>query len=159
MSASHAPAYSHATALVIGECGVLISGDSGSGKSALALACIAAANARGDFAALVGDDRVQLLTRHGRVIGVGHPAIAGQIERRGWQIESAPTIASAVLRLVVHMVTETAAQKLPRLANGGAQSIEIAGVLVPFLAVDARRDRFDQAALVLAAISAAALEK
>src|SRR5579885_12565 len=45
--------YLHATAAVVGEAGVLIRGPSGSGKSSLAFALIAAAKASGLFARLI----------------------------------------------------------------------------------------------------------
>ena len=48
----------HATAVVVGESGVLLRGPSGAGKSSLALALIWAARERAGFAALVADDRV-----------------------------------------------------------------------------------------------------
>ena len=48
----------HATAIVIGETGVLIRGRSGSGKSSLALALVARVRLAGGFAAFVADDRV-----------------------------------------------------------------------------------------------------
>ena len=47
----------HATALVVGESGVLLRGPSGAGKSSLALALIWAARERAVFAALIADDR------------------------------------------------------------------------------------------------------
>lgn len=153
------PPYIHATALVIGEAGVLIQGAPGSGKSALALACIAAAGAAGRFAALIGDDRVRLVARHGRLIAAGHPAIAGQIERRGLAIEPALGCPLVVLRLAVSIVSDSAeAARLPRLPWSEANLTKIDGVALPFLKIDARRGRFDQAALVLAALAAAALQ-
>ena len=74
--------YVHATAIVVGESGVLVRGPSGSGKSRLAALLLAEAERRGTLARLVGDDRVALSTRGGKLIAGAHPASAGLIERR-----------------------------------------------------------------------------
>ena len=73
----------HAACVVLGEAGVLIRGESGAGKSSLALGLIEAAPAHGLFGALVADDRVRITCAHGRLVARPHPAIAGRIELRG----------------------------------------------------------------------------
>ena len=55
----------HATAVAIGEAGILIRGASGSGKSSLAMDLIFVARHQARFASLVGDDRIDLDTRGG----------------------------------------------------------------------------------------------
>jgi len=70
----------HATAVAIEDCGLLILGPSGSGKSALALALMAAG------ARLVADDRVILRVEGERLVAECPPAIAGRIEARGMGI-------------------------------------------------------------------------
>jgi HPr kinase/phosphorylase len=93
--------YIHATAIAIAEAGVLIRGPSGAGKSSLAFALIAAAESAGLFAMLVGDDRIGVELRGGRVIARGHPSILGKIERRGQGIFEVPFLPAVVVRLVV----------------------------------------------------------
>jgi len=61
----------HASAVVVGEVGVVIRGPSDSGKSALALALLAVARERRLFAALIGDDRVSIAIEAGRVLARG----------------------------------------------------------------------------------------
>ncbi len=73
----------HANALLLGSAGVLLRGPSGAGKSGLGLELIHLAQGRGLFARLIGDDRVALVRRHGRLVARPHPAIAGAIEERG----------------------------------------------------------------------------
>jgi HPr kinase/phosphorylase len=73
----------HATAVAVGEAGVLIRGPSGAGKSRLAQALIAEATRRGLFARLVGDDRIRIAVTNRRVVARPHPAVAGLIEERG----------------------------------------------------------------------------
>ena len=91
----------HATAVVVGDAGVLIRGDSGSGKSTLARALIDAARARGVFARLISDDRVLVSVRHGRLVARVHPRIAGSLEVRGMGIVPVDHAGAAVVRLVV----------------------------------------------------------
>src|SRR5262249_34249414 len=82
-------------------------GPSGSGKSTLASSLIAAAKAAGDFARLVGDDRVGICLHGGRVIAHGHPLILGRIERRGQGIVAVPYLPAVILRAVIQLSSET----------------------------------------------------
>lgn len=89
----------HATALIVGRCGILIRGPSGSGKSALALSLLQAAD--GTFARLVGDDRIHLEARHDRLLMRPATALQGLIEVRGLGIVRVPFEPVAVAHLVV----------------------------------------------------------
>ena len=91
----------HGTAVIFSESCVLITGTSGSGKSALALALLALAKATRRFAALVGDDRVWVRAAEGRIVAFGAPQLAGLIERRAAGVQSAPSEPAAVVSLVV----------------------------------------------------------
>jgi len=121
----------HANALVLGEAGLLVRGPSGAGKSSLTLSLIAAAQARGRFAALVADDRVVLEEAHGRLIASPHPAIAGMIEIRGAGIVSRPFEPACVLRLVVDLFLPE--KPPPRLPETDANEAILCGVAVPLL--------------------------
>jgi HPr kinase/phosphorylase len=123
----------HASAVVIGEAGVLIRGPSGAGKSSLALALIAAAEDAGLFARLVGDDRIGIECKGGRLIARGHPMIPGKIERRGQGIFEVPFLPAAVVRLVIGLAGEEEA--LPRYPKPDHDHIELAGVALPFFPV------------------------
>ncbi len=135
----------HASAVAIGEAGVLIRGASGSGKSRLALALIAAARGGGAFARLVGDDRIRLESCNERLIARGHPLILGQIEQRGAGILQAPFVTAAVIRLVVDIVPADQALRYPQPATecagfrsqdwdfSGLGDVELAGVRAPLL--------------------------
>jgi HPr kinase/phosphorylase len=120
----------HASAVVIGEAGVLIRGPSGAGKSSLAFALITAAEDAGFFARLVGDDRIGIESRGGRLIAYGHPMILGKIERRGQGIFEIPFLPAAVVRLVVELD-----EALPRYPEPDHDHIELAGVTLPFFPV------------------------
>jgi len=123
----------HASAVVIGEAGVLIRGPSGAGKSSLAFALITAAEDAGFFARLVGDDRIGIESRGGRVIAYGHPMILGKIERRGQGILEIPFLPAAVVRLVIGLAGED--ETLPRYPKPDHDHIELAGVTLPFFPV------------------------
>ncbi|TDK30406.1 HPr kinase/phosphorylase [Rhizobium deserti] len=103
----------HATAIVVGTRGLLFTGPSGSGKSMLAFACLAAARRQGAFAALVADDRV-LVSRHGnQLIASSSPSIAGLMELRGSGIVEVESLSSAVLDLAIQVVSLADAERLP----------------------------------------------
>ena len=88
----------HGTAISIGGHAVLIMGESGSGKSDLALRLID----RG--AILISDDVVFLETRDNAPILTVAPNIVGKIEVRGVGIFDVNFIASAPLRLIVQFI-------------------------------------------------------
>ena len=93
----------HASAVVVGESGVLARGPSGAGKSSLALALIALAREAAIFAALIGDDRVFVRACGGRLLARGVPRFAGLIERRFEGLVVAAHEPLAVVRLVVDL--------------------------------------------------------
>ena len=124
-----APLYIHANALVLGECGLLLRGPSGAGKSALTLQLIADWGARGDFARLVGDDRVALEARAGRLIARPHPTIRGLIEARGLGLLRLPYEPACVLRAVIDLVAD--ADDARRFPDEAERAIELCGVTLP----------------------------
>jgi len=141
--------YLHASVVVIGEAGVLISGPSGSGKSSLALALIAAAEGAGFFARLVGDDRIAIACKGTRLIARGHPLILGKIERRGQGLFEIPFLAEAVVRLVIGLGGGKDAPP-PRLPDEAHAHVVLAGVELPLLHLRQDAAVCDLAAAVLA---------
>jgi len=110
---SRGPVNIHATAIVIGTRGLLFTGPSGSGKSMLAFACIAAAKRRGAFGALVADDQV-LVNRHDDHLLATRPdAIAGFIELRGTGIAQVESVSAAALDLAVEVISLPESERLP----------------------------------------------
>ncbi|MFP7569901.1 HPr kinase/phosphorylase [Marivita sp. S2033] len=92
-----APLTLHASAVAVGPRAVLITGKSGSGKSALALEMMV----RG--AVLVADDHVNLDIVQDRVLLHCPDTIAGMIEARGIGILHCEHVPAAELALVVDM--------------------------------------------------------
>jgi len=120
----------HASAVLAGARAVLIRGAAGAGKSRLALALIAAAQTGVlRFARLVGDDRVHLEPRHGRLLVRPAPALAGMIEVRGIGIKRLGHEAVAVVGLVVDLAAGDA-ERLP-----GDGNTVIDGIALPRLAI------------------------
>ncbi len=133
----------HGTAVLVGADGVLIRGESGSGKSALALSLI------GRGARLIADDRLTLSSCHGRIVASAPRATAGLIELRGRGILSVPHETSGVIRLVVDIVDEDGLERLP---EEHQLTTALLGIALPRQPVPPATER--AAALVEAALQA-----
>lgn len=129
-SAADAPGTIHATALVVGETGLLVTGPSGSGKSRMALELIQTASVRGRFAALVSDDRVGLRVAGRRVLAIAPPQIAGMIELRGSGILKMDHLPRAVMHVAIAVGRP---QDHPRIPPAGARFTPEPGVDLPLL--------------------------
>ena len=122
----------HATAVLVGAHAVLIRGPSGAGKSRLAFDLIMlSGSGRLPFARLVGDDRVVLEPRHGRLLVCPAPSLAGLIEIRGLGIRRLPFEPAAVVGLVIAL----AASDAERLPPPEASRTAVSGLDLPRLAV------------------------
>ncbi|HLI66156.1 MAG TPA: HPr kinase/phosphorylase [Caulobacteraceae bacterium] len=88
--------------------GVLIEGDSGAGKSDLALRALASGWR------LVADDRTLIWTSDGRLFGRAPDPLAGLIEARGLGVLPARALAFAEVELVAHCCTVV--ERAPELA-------------------------------------------
>jgi HPr kinase/phosphorylase len=122
----------HASAILVGARAVLIRGPSGSGKSSLAFALIGAGESGAlPFVRLVGDDRVHAEAAHGCVLVRPADALKGLLEVRGLGIRRLPFEPVAVVGLVVDLNAADAA----RMPNPESAVAEVAGVILPRLAV------------------------
>jgi HPr kinase/phosphorylase len=133
----------HATAVIYGECGVLICGPSGSGKSALALALMARADDVGAFGALIGDDRIYLREAKGRLVASGAANMFGIIERRATGLLAVRHEAAAIVRLAVELCER--GRRWPRMPQDHDRGMIIDGVSLPRLALDSGLGACDQA--------------
>jgi serine kinase of HPr protein (carbohydrate metabolism regulator) len=102
----------HATALVLGDRGLLVSGASGAGKTTLALALVSRARLAQSHAAFVSDDQVLLEAASGRLIARAPASIAGLAERRGAGPLAVAHVASAVIDGLVELVSPEQAPRL-----------------------------------------------
>jgi serine kinase of HPr protein (carbohydrate metabolism regulator) len=124
----------HASAVLAGPKAILIRGPSGSGKSLLTWDLINAAS-RGllPFARLVGDDRVQLDNRSGRLLVRPAAALGGLIEVHGLGIRRLEFEIVATVGIVADLAAADAARH-PALE---ATTTAIDGITLPRLAVAA----------------------
>jgi serine kinase of HPr protein (carbohydrate metabolism regulator) len=128
-----APATVHASAVLLGETGILIRGASGSGKSALVMELLAAEPER---ARLVADDRVVLAAVNGRLLADVPAAIAGLVEVRGVGLVRRPHVAPVVIRLVVDLAPGEASPRLPEAADA---ETSVEGIVLPRLVLPVGR--------------------
>jgi len=138
----------HADAVVIGETGILIRGPSGAGKSRLVLTLTVMAETSGYFARLVGDDRIYLEQSGGRLVARGHPSIQGAIEWRGQGIFRTGFLDSAVVGLVVDLVSSREVALL-RYPEEGECEVTLAGVKLPAMNVRNDLGPSDQASYIM----------
>lgn len=96
----------HASCVSVDGRGVLILGDAGSGKSALALQLMAYG------AVLVADDRTTLTARDGTLWASCPPTIRGLIEARGVGLLHATTVRKVAVDLVVDL-NQPEVERLP----------------------------------------------
>ncbi|MFD2250922.1 serine kinase of HPr protein (carbohydrate metabolism regulator) [Pseudochelatococcus lubricantis] len=128
----------HATAVVIGETGVLIRGRSGTGKSTFARRLIDRAARGGRFARLVSDDRVRLTAIHGRLLAETVAPIAGLLEVRGVGIVRVPHEPAAVIGMVVDVDVTP-----PRLPESCDKMTTVLEIVLPRLAIGGLIDAAD----------------
>jgi serine kinase of HPr protein (carbohydrate metabolism regulator) len=113
----------HASCVAVGGRAVLIAGDSGAGKSDLALRLID----RG--AALVSDDQVVLSAEDGQLIASAPATIAGQIEVRGLGIMAMPHRTAMPVSLLIQLGAP--AERMPE-----PRARMLCGIAVPVVALD-----------------------
>ena len=106
----------HASAVVLGDRGIVIVGSSGMGKTQLALTLISHARSFGWFARLVADDQVLLSAHGGRVICAAPATIAGLVEVRGVGPWPAACEMKVPADLVVRLVERHVAERFPETA-------------------------------------------
>ena len=139
----------HASAVALGESGVLIRGASGSGKSTLALALVEAGRQRGDFACLVGDDRVLARIINQRALIGPHEKLSGLAEWRGIGLIEQDYEKKIVLALIVDLESPEFSATRPRLPEPEELSVDFHGLSrVALLRLPARETERSVAAIM-----------
>ncbi|WP_052958133.1 hypothetical protein [Aquamicrobium sp. LC103] len=123
----------HATVIVAGGRGIMITGDSGAGKSSLAVSVVRHCHAIGGHAALVSDDQAWLSAPNGRLVAEAPQAIEGLVEIRGYGPAGVPFERRAVVDLFVRLVEEG---EVPRFREDDSETV--LGVELPCLRLPAR---------------------
>lgn len=127
MSETGASETIHATAVAVGESGILIRGRSGAGKSSLALQLIDDPRLQ---ATLVGDDRISLTPSDDGIIARPRAEITGLFELRGVGIIRLSFRSEARIALVVDLLPLDQCTRLP---DEEQLTTEIVGLPVPRL--------------------------
>jgi HPr kinase/phosphorylase len=136
----------HASAVQVGDIGILIRGPSGAGKSRLAFDLILAGRAGNiPHTHLVGDDRILLCAENGRIGMRPAGELEGLIEIRGLGIRRCDFVAQAALGLVVDLAADDAA----RMPEPDALATLLYGIKIPRIPVGTG---FDALPLVMAAL-------
>jgi serine kinase of HPr protein (carbohydrate metabolism regulator) len=121
----------HATALVLGDRGILITGPSSAGKTTLALTLIERFSRHGQFARLVGDDQLFIAAQGRRLVVSCPPPIAALAEARGVGPRPLAALASAVIDLVIRLVPAHDAPRLPDPASETIAGLELPRLDLP----------------------------
>ncbi len=123
----------HGTCVALGSRAALLRGPSGAGKSDLALRFLALRMEGGLLPRLVADDQVQVeVSSTGRLRASVPATIAGKLEVRGIGILNVEHLAEADLVLAIDLVPP---DKVPRMPPENAQTLGIAGVEIPLIAL------------------------
>lgn len=123
----------HATALLIGERGILVTGASGSGKTTLALTLIDHCRQRGLFSRLVGDDQLFVEAHSGRLVCRAPATIEGLAEVPGLGPKPLPFERACVVDLLVRLLPASETVRFQEEASD-----RIAGCAVPRVDLAAR---------------------
>ena len=103
----------HATSLVVGETGILVTGPSGSGKSRIAMDLLQSALSAGTYAALIADDQTVLSPVGSRVMASAPETIGGLIEVRGSGIIHVPSMSKAIMHCALAAGEAQGSGRLP----------------------------------------------
>jgi serine kinase of HPr protein (carbohydrate metabolism regulator) len=119
----------HATAIAVAGRAVLIRGPSGSGKSDLALRCLAfvPSPVLPLPVGLVSDDQVRIERLGNRLEASAPAAICGKLEVRGLGIVTVPAVPAAEVVLVADLVSPAEIERLP----DPALTVNLLGIDVP----------------------------
>jgi HPr kinase/phosphorylase len=124
----------HGTCVALGQRAALLRGESGSGKSDLALRFLALPG-DGDLRPhLVADDQVWIDLEDGLPIASAPEKLAGLIEVRGLGIAEMPFVAATPLVLVCDLV---AGEDVPRMPSEQWDRVLLAGGSIPALRLSA----------------------
>lgn len=123
----------HASAVVVGETGILVRGPAGAGKTTLVLALADEAARSGSFSRIVGDDTVGLRVLGRRVLARPHPRTAGLAEWRGLGILQVEHETACVIRMVVDFAPDADRRDAPRLPEPEDLRTVLMGVALPAL--------------------------
>jgi serine kinase of HPr protein (carbohydrate metabolism regulator) len=116
----------HASAVLLGDRGVLIAGESGFGKTTLALALVDYFTRLGHFSRLVSDDQVLIEGVRGRLVCHTPQPISGIVEIYGIGPRPLEFEPSMIADLLVRLVPSAAAQRFPEVLTESVAACDLA---------------------------------
>lgn len=111
--------------------GVLIEGESGSGKTSLALGLVERAGLQGLPAHFVCDDQALLWEEDGRLFAHAPPAIAGKVEIRGLGIDHIDHKPTTTISLICSLADDDCIERLPEPSCRRILSMELPLLMLP----------------------------
>lgn len=126
----------HCSVVTIEDQGILIEGNSGAGKTSLALGLLERAKLFSSKAGFVTDDQAFLQEQNGSIIAYAPESIAGKIEIRGFGISEIAHTESCRIDLVVRLVPDEQIVRMP-----SPQRTELIGIELPLLNVPIRHEQ------------------
>jgi serine kinase of HPr protein (carbohydrate metabolism regulator) len=128
----------HGTCVSVGGEGVLILGEPGSGKSALALRLIDepgyGISGILQRSELVADDQVVVTRDQDRLLASAPATLRGKLEIRGLGVVALTTPLSAPLALIVKLQDDSAIERMP-----DADTFDILGLTLPLVEIDGKK--------------------
>lgn len=121
----------HACLIQLEGRGVLITGQSGAGKTSLMLGLLEAAQHKNQSVNFVSDDQVILTAENGNLIGSPPDAIAGKIEIFGFGIIDIANIANSQIDLLVQLEPDESLERLPDPKHSILLNINVPCISVP----------------------------
>jgi len=115
----------HGTAIILGDRGVFVRGQSGAGKTELALELLARVGRYGRYARLIADDQVFTSSVGRRLLMTAPASIAGLIEVRGLGPRSIASQDKAVIDLVVTLIDPKQAERMPEPGFAALDSVQV----------------------------------
>ncbi|MBA8877826.1 HPr kinase/phosphorylase [Phyllobacterium myrsinacearum] len=126
----------HASAVIVGDRGVVIRGGSGSGKSSIVRALMDRAAYKGVFAILVSDDQCHIRDEAGRLLCTAPAALRGGLEVRGSGLHRSDFEERAIIHLVVDLVEPNQSVRFGEDAVTVLHDVAIAHLVLPKLGID-----------------------
>lgn len=125
----------HCSVVEIGNDGILIEGDSGAGKTSLAMGLIETFNNLNISSKLVSDDQAILSIVEGSLIAKAPKPIAGKVEIRGFGIACVPFVQNAKISLIVKLIEDEKIERMPEV-----ETTKLHGVSIPLLNLPMRHE-------------------
>lgn len=125
----------HCSVVEISGAGILIEGDSGSGKTSLALGLLDACISRKLSADLICDDQALLKNSDGNLLASAPDSISGLVELRGYGVRKMANKSECTIDLVARLVEDSEVDRMPE-----PMATKLSGVELPMIKLPRRHE-------------------